>query len=69
MKKARMKLTLQQLDAVFEKVMPSELEARGIDATATTCRSVMADIRRTSDSTDTASEASVDDIFQRLAGR
>ena len=62
-------LTLQQLDAVFEKVMPNELEARGIDAATTTCCTVMAEIRRTAASTDTASKGSVDDIFRRLGGR
>ena len=62
-------LTVQQLDAVFEKVMPNELKARGIDAADTTCSTIMAEIRRTAPSTDAASQGSADEIFQRLGGR
>ena len=63
------RLTLPQLDAAFEKVMPNELEARGIAAAATTCHTIMAEIMRTADPTDTARADSADEIFQRLGGR
>ena len=62
-------LTLQQLDTVFEKVMPPELEACGIDTATTVCHAVMAEIRRTADPTDAAPEGSIDAIFHRLGGR
>ena len=62
-------LTLQQLDAVFERVMPKELEVRGIDTAATTCHTIMAEIRRTAAPTDTAQAGNADEIFQRLGGR
>jgi len=62
-------LTLPQLTAVFEKVMPSELEDRGIEAAATTCRTILAEITRTADPADTASTGGSDEIFQRLGGQ
>jgi hypothetical protein len=61
-------LTLQQLDVVFEKVMPGELETRGIDAAATTCRTVMAEIRRRAGSAGAPPTGSVDEVFRRLGG-
>jgi hypothetical protein len=62
------KLTLQQLDVVFEKVMPGELETRGIDSAATTCRTVMAEITRSAGSAGAPPTGSVDEVFRRLGG-
>ena len=62
-------ITLSQLKVVFEKVMPKELLARGIDAAATTCETIMAEITRTADPADAVAKDSVDEIFQRLGGR
>jgi len=53
----------------FEKVMPKELQVRGIDAATTTCEPIMAEITRTVDRTDAVAKDSVDDIFQRLGRR
>jgi hypothetical protein len=61
-------LTLQQLDVVFEKTMPGELKARGIEAAATTCQTLMAEIKRSAGSSDSAQAGSADEIFQRLGG-
>jgi len=61
------KLTLDGLTAVFERVMPAELEARGIDAAATTCSAVMAEIARTADIS-TAPVENSDAVFRRLGG-
>ncbi|MCH7599558.1 MAG: hypothetical protein IH881_06125 [Myxococcales bacterium] len=60
-------LTLNELSAVFEKLMPAELEARGIDCAATTCTAVMAEITRTAD-TSTAPIQNSDSVFRRLGG-
>ncbi len=62
------RLTLHQLEAVFEKVMPEQLAVRGIDSTATTCSTVMAEIARTAETIEAGGDNS-DEIFQRLGGR
>ena len=62
------KLTLPQLRAVFEKLMPKELDARGVGDAAATCKATMDEIARSTDAIDTASSASPDDVFKRLGG-
>ena len=60
------KLTVPQLRAVFEKLMPKELEARGVSDAAATCRAAMNEIESSADSIGIASAASPDDVFKRL---
>jgi hypothetical protein len=62
-------ITLEQLNVVFEKVMPKELQIRGIDAATTTCQTIMAEITRAAEPADVGAKGSVDEIFQRLGGR
>ena len=62
-------ITLDQLVVVFDKVMPTELQIRGIDAAESTCQTIMESITRKADPADTGAKDSVDDIFQRLGGR
>ena len=62
------KLTLPQLRAVFEKLMPKELEARGVSNATAACRTVMDKIAGSADTIDIASSASPDDVFKRLGG-
>ena len=62
------KLTVPQLRAVFEKLMPKELEARGVGNAVAACHSVMGEIARSADAGDIASSASPDDVFKRLGG-
>ncbi len=62
------KLTVPQLRAVFEKLMPKELEARGVSNATAACQAVMDEITRSADASDIASSASPDDIFKRLGG-
>lgn len=62
------KLTIPQLRAVFEKLMPKELDARGIGNAAATCQRVMDEIARLADSIDIDSSTSPDDVFKRLGG-
>ena len=62
------KLTIPQLRAVFEKLMPKELDARGVSDAAATCKAVMDEIARSADAIDIASSASPDDVFKRLGG-
>lgn len=61
-------LTIPQLQAVFEKLMPKELDARGVSDAAAACRTVMDEIAGSADAIDIASSASPDDVFKRLGG-
>jgi len=51
-------LTLSQLRVVFEKLMPKELEARGITDVAATCKTVMGDITHAASETEGAAAIS-----------
>jgi len=62
------KLTTPQLRAVFEKLMPKELEARGVTDAAATCQSVMNDIVSAASTADLVTSNSPDEIFKRLGG-
>ena len=61
-------LTIPQLQAVFEKLMPRELEARGVADAAATCNAVMKDIASAASTADLATSNSPDEIFKRLGG-
>ena len=60
-------LTLDELSAVFKKIMPKQLEDRGIDSAATTCSAVMAEIASTANIS-AAPVANADSVFRRLGG-
>ena len=60
------KLTVTQLRAVFEKLMPKELEARGVSDATATCRAAMNEIANSADSIGIAATSSPDDVFKRL---
>jgi len=60
------KLTLPQLRAVFEKLMPKELEARGVSNATAACQTVMDETTRSAAATGVASSSSPDDVFKRL---
>jgi len=62
------KLTVPQLRAVFERLMPKELDARGVNDATRTCQSLMDEIARSADSLDDDSSTSPDDVFKRLGG-
>jgi hypothetical protein len=61
-------LTIPQLQAVFEKLMPRELEARGVTDAAATCKAVMNDIASAASTADLTASSSPDEIFERLGG-
>ncbi len=61
-------LTILQLRAVFEKLMPNELEARGVTDAAATCQAVMNDIASAASTADLTTSSSPDEIFKRLGG-
>ena len=60
------KLTIPQLRTVFERLMPKELDARGVSDAEATCKAVMDEIAGSADAIDIASSASPDDVFKRL---
>jgi len=51
------KLTLPQLRVVFEKLMPKELEARGVSDAAAACTVTMDEVARSADTIDAGSSA------------
>jgi hypothetical protein len=53
-------LTISQLKAVFEKLMPKELEARGVIDAAATCNTVIANIASAACEAHTTSASSTD---------
>jgi hypothetical protein len=59
-------VTLAQLRVVFDKVMPGEIENRGVAAAATTCSAVMAEVERAASDSDDAETTELDRIFRRL---
>jgi hypothetical protein len=61
-------LSIPQLQAVFEKLMPRELEARGVADAAATCKAVMKEIANAASTTELKASNSPDEIFKRLGG-
>jgi hypothetical protein len=60
-------LTDAQLQVVFEKVMPGELDSRGVSDVPDVCAAVLADLARAGGAAADAGATSPDDIFRRLA--
>jgi hypothetical protein len=60
-------LTGAQLQVVFEKVMPGELESRGVSDARDVCAAVLADLGSAGGAAADAGATSPDDIFRRLA--
>ena len=59
--------TAGQLCVVFEKVMPGELDSRGVSDVPDICAAVLADLESVGDAVADASATSPDEIFRRLA--
>ena len=62
------RLTIPQLRTVFEKIMPNELEARGVAEAAESCKTAMDAIERAASEAELAASSSPDEIFKRLGG-
>ncbi len=58
--------TVEQLCVVFEKVMPGELENRGVSDVQDVCAAVLADLESVGRAAADASATSPDEIFRRL---
>ena len=60
-------LTLDELRVVFEKLLPGELEQRGVSDTAGACAAVMRGLENAPIAATDSSSSSPDDVFRRLA--
>ena len=60
-------LTRAQLQVVFEKVMPGELDSRGVSDVRDVCAAVLADVGSAGGAAENASATNPDEIFRRLA--
>ena len=61
-------VTAGQLCVLLEKVMPDDLEKRGVSDAAVACSAVIDDLANTPDATDTPPTTNPDEVFRRLAG-
>ncbi len=61
------KLIGAQLQVVFEKVMPEELDSRGVSDVQDVCAAVLVDLESARDAAADARATSPDEIFRRLA--
>jgi hypothetical protein len=59
---------MPQLRAVFEKLMPKELEARGVGEATAICKAVVDDIASAASEADSTAANSPDEVFKRLGG-
>ena len=60
--------TAGQLCVVFEKVMPGELDRRGVSDVQDVCAAVLADLESAGGAAEDASATSPEEVFRRLAG-
>ena len=60
-------LTLDEIRVVFEKLMPGELEQRGVSDTTGACAAVMRDLGSAPIAAADSSSSNPDDVFRRLA--
>ena len=59
-------LTLQELQTVFQKILPQELELRGIREVESVCETVINRVTRLADSIESTSGPTIDETFRRL---
>jgi len=59
-------ITLEQLRVVFERILPGELQARGVDGAAGICEALMDEIAASPAAAAGSGEVRVDEIFRRL---
>ena len=60
-------LTVAELRVVLEKLMPGELEQRGVKDTLSVCSAVMRDLEDAPIAESDSDSSNPDDIFRRLA--
>jgi hypothetical protein len=60
-------LTVDELRVVFEKLMPGELEQRGVEDTLSACAAVIRDLENAPVAESDSTSTNPDDVFRRLA--
>ena len=60
-------LSIDELRVVFEKLMPGELETRGVSDAAALCSAVMNDLTDAPEAAEADRSESPDDVFRRLS--
>ena len=61
-------ITTEQMAVVLERVMPSELAARGVENAESICSSLATSIKEFKDAVEEHGSASPESVFARLAG-
>ena len=61
-------LTLEQLRVVFERILPGELQTRGVDDAASICGAVMKEVTISPEAAEHDRSGGVDEVFRRLGG-
>ncbi len=61
-------VTSEQLRVLFERVLPGELETRGVGDAVSVCSAVMDDVSRSPVARGEPGSASADEVFRRLGG-
>jgi hypothetical protein len=61
-------LTVTQLEVVLEKIMPGELERRGVWNPQKVCRAVATEVKAEAGDVDSASTSDAETVFRRLGG-
>lgn len=61
-------LTLEQLGVVFERILPGELQTRGVDGAASICGAVMKEVMNSPEVDARDRSGGVDEVFRRLGG-
>lgn len=60
-------LSLDELCVVFEKLMPGELETRGVSDANAVCSAVIGDVAESPAAAEADRSANPDDVFRRLS--
>jgi hypothetical protein len=60
-------LSIEELRVVFEKLMPGELEQRGVEDILSVCEAVMRELENAPISETDSPSSNPDDVFRRLA--
>ena len=59
-------ISVAELEVVMDKVMPGELERRGVWKPESTCKAVLADVKRRAGETEDEPKSDPESIFRRL---
>jgi hypothetical protein len=62
-------VTSEQMFVVLEKVLPGELESRGVDEATAVCGAMSAELKAAAANLEESSETSPEEVFRRLADR